>query len=109
MKTKLLVALVIVSVLAVSLIGLVAAQIAAPSPSTTAGSTNRAAYNNIFGWMGRCFRFGGAPNYGTQTPAYPNAPANITVTDPYTNTTTTYQATWGLAWADRFLNPFFYH
>ena len=88
--------MVIVGVLAVSLIGLVAAQIAAPSPSATAnGSINSSPYNNFFGWMGSCFRFRGAQNYGAQSPVYPNTPANITVTNPNTNTTTTYQGYFG--------------
>jgi hypothetical protein len=94
MKIKLLVALVIVGVLAVSLVGLVAAQIASPSPSGTGASANNSPINNFFGWVGNCFRFRGTPNYGVQTPGYLNAPAN-TATNPYTNTTSTYQGYFG--------------
>jgi hypothetical protein len=93
MNTKLMVALVIVGVLAVMVVGLAAAQITTsyPNGSTTNGSPN----NGFFGWIGNCFRFRSAPYYGTQSPVYPNLPANITVPNPYTNTTTTYQGYYG--------------
>ena len=93
MNTKLMAALVIVGVLAVTVIGLVAAQIATSTP-TANGSTNETPGSGFFGWMGKCLGFRGAANYGTQAPDY-NQPENITVTNPYTNTTTTYQGYYG--------------
>ena len=92
MNTKLLVALVIVGVLAVTVVGLVSAQIATSTPNGTAnGATN----TGFFGWVGRCFGFRGTQNYATGTSAYQSQPANITVTNPYTNQTTTYQGYYG--------------
>ena len=89
MNTKLIVALVIVGVLAVAVVGMVSAQIATSTPNgTTTGATN----NGFFGWMGRCFGFRGAQSYGTGTSAYQGQPLNITVTNPNTGTTTTYQS-----------------
>ena len=92
MNTKLLVALVIVGVLAVTIVGLVAAQIVTSSPNGT--SANGSSSSGFFGWMGRCLGFREA-QYGTGTSAYQGLPANITVTNPYTNTTTTYQGYYG--------------
>jgi hypothetical protein len=63
MNTKLIVSLVIVGVLALTVVGLVSAQIATPNP-------NGVANNGFFGWMERCFGLRGAQNYGTGTPAY---------------------------------------
>ena len=91
MNAKIIAALVIVGVLAVAVVGLVSAQIATPSPNPN-GTTNTVQNDGFFGWIGRCFRFGGAPYYGTQAPTTGNQPLNITVTDPNTNTTTSYQA-----------------
>ncbi len=93
MNTKLIAALVIVGVLAVTVVGLVSAQTATSNPNAT--TTNGAPSNGFLGWMGRCFGFRSTQYYGTQSPAYTNQPANITVTDPYTNTTTTYQGYYG--------------
>jgi hypothetical protein len=93
MNTKLIVALIVVGVLAVTAIGLVAAQIATSNPN---GTANGAANNGFIGWLGNCFRFGSTPSSGaTQTPIVPNQPVTITVTDPSTNTTTTYQGNYG--------------
>ncbi len=88
MNTKLIVALAIVAVLAVAVVGLVSAQIATSAPN---GSASGAANNGFFGWMGRCFGLRGTQNYGTGTTTYQDLPANITVTDPNTGITTTYQ------------------
>jgi|WetSurMetagenome_2_1015567.scaffolds.fasta_scaffold173022_2 hypothetical protein len=95
MNTKLIVSLVIVGALAVTLIGVVAvsAQIATTTPTPSGTAPNGAPYNGFFGWMGRCLGFRGAPYYGTGTSAIvPQQPLNITVTDPNTNTTSTYQS-----------------
>jgi hypothetical protein len=89
MNTKLIAALVIVGVLAVTVVGLVSAQIATSNPNGT--TANGASNNGFFGWMGNCFRFRSSPNYGTQSSIAPNLPGNMTVTDPNTGTTTTYQ------------------
>jgi hypothetical protein len=91
MNAKLIVALIIVGVLAVMVVGLVSAQTATTNPN---GTSNGAA-NGFFGWMGRCFGFRGTQNYAAGTSAYQGQPANITVTDPNTNQTTTYQGTYG--------------
>ena len=60
MNTKLIVALVVVGVLAVTAVGLVAAQIATSNPN---GTTNGAANNGFIGWLGNCLRFGSTPSY----------------------------------------------
>ncbi len=88
MNTKLIAALVIVGVLAVVVVGLVSAQIATKAPNGTANSETT---NGFFGWMGRCFGFRGAQYDGTETLVDQGLPSNITVTNPYTNTTTVYQ------------------
>jgi predicted porin len=90
MNTKLIAALVIVGVLAVTIVGLVSAQIATSNPNGT--TANGSTSDGFLGWMGRCLGFRGAPYYGTGTSAVPQAPLNITVTDPNTNTTTTFQS-----------------
>ena len=92
MKTKLIVALVIVGVIALTVVGLAAAQIATANPN---GTTNGASNNGFFGWISNCFRFRSTPYYGTQSQIAPNLPVNVTVTDPYTSTTTTYQGYFG--------------
>ncbi len=91
MNSKLIAALVIVGVLAVAVIGLVSAQIASTASN---GTVNGARINGFFGWMGRCFGFRGAQYVGTGTSAYQGLPANITVTNPYTNTTTIQGYSW---------------
>jgi hypothetical protein len=84
MNTKLIIALAIVGVLAVALVGLVSAQITIPSQNGTAsGGTS---INGFFGWVGRCFGYGGAPYYGSQNSVVPNQPANATAPNPYANT-----------------------
>ncbi len=90
MNTKLIVGLVIVGVFAVTVVGLVAAQ-AATTPTPYGPNANGVQTGGFFGWMGRMmgFRYG-APYTGTQAPTG-SQPFNITVTDPNTNTTTTYQ------------------
>jgi hypothetical protein len=90
MNTKLIAALVIVGVLAVTILGLVAAQIATSNPNGT--TTNSLTNNGFFGWMGRCLGFKGASSYETQSPAFANQHENITVTSP---NTTTYQGYYG--------------
>jgi hypothetical protein len=103
MNTKLIVALVIVGVLAVTVVGLGAAQaVSTPAPNGTTGTTQSGGF---FGWMGRFMGFRstytGAYYNETQTPAnvgpssYIGQPENITVTDPNTGTTTTYQGYYG--------------
>jgi hypothetical protein len=93
MNTKLIVALVVFGVLAVTAVGMVAAQIAASnSNGTTSGTTN----NGFFGWLGSCLGFRCAQNYGsTQTSLASNQPVSITVTDTSTSTTTNYQGHYG--------------
>ena len=93
MNTKLIAALVIVGVLAVAVVGLVAAQVATSSPNGTA--TNGTPNGGFFGWMGRCLGFRSSQYYGTGTPVHQGVPANITVTNPNTGTTTTYQGYYG--------------
>ena len=93
MNTKLIVAVVIVGVLAITVVGLVAAQIASANPSGTTG--NGATFGGFFGWMGRCLGFRGASFHGTEAPTYPIQPENITVYNPYASTTTTYQGYYG--------------
>ena len=90
MNTKLIVALAIVGVLAATVIGLAAAQAATSTPVPNVTNGNGGPINGFIGWMGRCFRYG-EPYLGTQTPTSGSQPLNITVTDPNTNTTTTYQ------------------
>jgi hypothetical protein len=102
MNSKLIVALVVVGVLAGTVVGLVAAQVASsPTPNGTSGTAQRGGF---FGWMGRCLGFrstySSAYYNGTQTPVNGdptviNQPENITVTDPNTGTTTTYQGYYG--------------
>ncbi len=89
MNTKLIVALVLVGVLAVFAVGLVSAQISASTPNGT--SANGASNGGFFGWGGRCFGFRGAQYYGTGASIYQGLPSNMTVTNPYTGETTTYQ------------------
>jgi hypothetical protein len=94
MNTKLVVALVIVGMLAATtVVGLVAAQAATSTPTPNGTNANGAQTGGFFGWMGRMMgnRFGGAPYTSTQAPASESHPLNITVTDPNTNTTTSYQ------------------
>ena len=89
MNTKLIVALVIVGVLAVTLIGMVAvsAQLATSTAIPNGTTTNGASTGGFFGWMGRCMGFRGSA-YGTGTSAASQQLVNITVTDANTNTTT---------------------
>ena len=94
MNTKLIVALVIVGVLAVTLVGLVAAQAVTSSPAPN-GTTTNAPASGFFGWMGRMMGFRGVPYYGSQVSTSGSQPLNITVTDPNTGTTTTYQGYYG--------------
>ena len=95
MNTKIIVALALLGVLAVAIIGLVSAQIATPNPDQNRTTPYEASNNGFFGWLGRCFSFG-RQYYGTQAPTYQTPlPANITVTDPYTGQTTTYQSYYG--------------
>jgi len=93
MNTKVIVALVIVGVMAVAVVGLVAAQMATSSPDGT--TTNGAKSGGFFGWMGRCLGFRGSQYYGTGTPAYQGLPMNITVSNPNTGATTTFQGSYG--------------
>jgi len=65
MNTRLTVALVIVGILAVAVIGLVAAQVATSAPSGT--TTNGTPSGGFFGWMGRCLGFRSSQYYGTGT------------------------------------------
>ncbi len=89
MNTKVMVSLVIIGVLAVAVVGMVSAQIASSNPNGT--TANGATNNGFFGWMGRCFGLRGSQNYATGTSTYQNLPTNITITNPNTETTTTYQ------------------
>ena len=91
MNIKLIIALVMVAVLVVTVVGFVSAQIPGATPN---GTANGATSNSFFGWVGRCFGYRGTSQYGTQAPAY-NQPENITVINPYTNTTATYQGYYG--------------
>ena len=95
MNTKLIAALAIVAVLAVAAVGIAAAQIATTTPSPT--GANGAPYNGFWGWMGRCLGFKNtyATSAAPANPTQPALPANKTVTDPYTNQTTTYQGYYG--------------
>ena len=67
MKTKVIVALVIVTVLAVALFGLVSAKVA-PTPTPSGTTLSGEPYNGFFGWMGHCLGVRGSPSYGTQAP-----------------------------------------
>ena len=87
-NTKLIVALVIVGVLAVTVVGLVAAQAVTLSPTQNGTAANRTPYSVFFGWMGRMMGFRGY--YGTQATTG-SQPLNVTVIDANTNTTTSYQ------------------
>jgi hypothetical protein len=88
-KTKIAIALVALAAVALIAISLASAQIAATqTPNPTTGT---AQIGGFWGWMGRCFGFGGAQYTATQAQTSGNQPLNITVTDPNTNTTTTYQ------------------
>ncbi len=87
MNTKVIVTLVIVGVLAIAVVGMVSAQISTSSPN---GVVNGAVNRGFFGWMGRCFGFREA-QYGTGTSTFQGQPTNITVKNPNTGTTTTYQ------------------
>ena len=97
MNTKLIAALVIVGVLVVTVVGLVAAQIATSTPNPN-GTT---ATGGFFGWMGRMMGSRGMQFYGTSSslstgyPAQIGRPVNITVNNPNTGTTTTYQGYFG--------------
>jgi hypothetical protein len=90
--TKILIAAVAVTALALVAIGLASAQLQANQTYT---GTTAPDGGGFLGWIGRCFGFG-PQYYGTTAPAY-QAPlqANITVTDPNTNQTTTYQGYYG--------------
>lgn len=84
MNTKLVVALVTVGVLAVTVVGLVSAQIVSSTPGPNGTSSNGVSTGSFFGWMARCLGFRGTSYSGNQ-------PENIAVTDPNTATTTTIQ------------------
>ena len=90
MNTKTAIALVLVVAVAfvVAAIGIAYAQYATTTP-TPNGTTGGAPATGFLSWMGRCLGFRGA-YYGTSTT--PNQPLNITVTDPNTGTTRTYQS-----------------
>jgi hypothetical protein len=87
-KTKIILAAVTLAAVAIVAVGYASAQIAATSNPTTGAATP---YNGFWGWMGRCFGINGAPYYGTQAPTSASQPLNITVIDPNTNTTTSFQ------------------
>jgi hypothetical protein len=102
MNTKLIAALVVAGVLAIAVVGLVAAQVVTTSAPN--GTTGTAQNGGFFGWIGRCMGFRSAYNEayvnGAQAPAYVGPayvgqPENITVTNPYTGATTTYQGYYG--------------
>ena len=102
MNTKLIVSLVVFGVLAVTVVGFAAAQ--AASTSAPNGTTGKAQSGGFFGWMGRCMGFrstySGEYYNGTQTPAnespaYVGQPEQITVTEPNTGTSATYQGYFG--------------
>ena len=92
MNTRLIVALVIVGVLAIAVVGLVSAQIATPAQTPNGTASNVTPAGGFFRWIGRCLDFRSPQYYGTATSAN-QAPisANITVTDPNTGQTATYQ------------------
>jgi len=91
MNTKLIVPLVVVGVLAVTVVGLVAAQAAASTLTPKGTNTNGAPVGGFFGWMGRMMGFRGAQYYGNTAATNQTQPITVTVTNPNTNTTTTYQ------------------
>jgi hypothetical protein len=91
-KTKILIVAVAVTALALVAIGLASAQLQVNQAYTRTSDPNDGGF---LGWIGRCFGFG-PQYYGTQASAYQAPlPPNITVTDPYTNQTTTYQGYYG--------------
>ena len=92
MSSKLIAALIVASVLAIAVVGLVAAQ--AASTSTPNGTTRTVSSAGFFGWMGRCLGFRGTYNNAAQAPAYVGQPDNI-ITNPNTGTSTTYQGYYG--------------
>ena len=94
MNTKLIVALVVIGVLALTVAGFVAAQ--AASASGPNGATRSAQSGGFFGWMGRCLGFRGAPDYATGSIDNQTQPITVTApTNPNTSTTTTYQRYFG--------------
>ncbi len=85
-NTKIIIALVAIAALALIVVGLVSAQVAAIQ-NVPGATPSTAVPNNggFFGWIGRCFGYGAAPYYGTQSPIVPNLPANTTAPNPYVN------------------------
>ena len=90
--TKIIIATVAITALALAAIGLASAQL---QTNQAYNGTTAPNGGGFLGWISRCFGFG-PQYYGTTAPAY-QAPlqANITVTDPNTNQTTTYQGYYG--------------
>jgi len=93
MNSKLIVALIVVSVLAFVVVGIVASQ--AASTFAPNGTTSTASSGGFFWWIGRCLGFRATYNNATQVPAYVGQPENITVTNPNTSTSITYQGYYG--------------
>jgi len=96
MNTQLIAALIIAGVLAIAVVGLVVAQVASTTSSPNGAATGKANVG-FFGLMGRMMGSRSMQFYGTSSssstgyPAQIGQPVNITVTDPNTGTTTTYQ------------------
>jgi hypothetical protein len=89
MNTKLIVALVAFGVLAVALLGAVSAQLV--TTQTPTQSPDSVQNIGFWRWIGRCFGFIDEHHFGAQEPLQ----ANITVTDPNTGQTSTYQSYFG--------------
>jgi len=108
MNTKLIVALVVVGVLAITIVGLAAAQISTSTPTPNGPTAKGTPLGGFFGWMGRCLGFRSAQYYGSQGPVYASQqPVNITVTNSNTGTSTTYQGYYGYGPCGGMLGRFF--
>lgn len=92
--TKIAIAIAAIAAITLAVLGVAAASLISQNQTylnTQTTQNNVAPNQGFWGWIGDCFGFGGTPYYANQAPA----PANITVTNPYTGTTTTYQSYYG--------------
>ena len=84
-KTKIVISLAAVAVIALVIVGLASAQIATYQNTTTNLTTapDGVANPGFWGWIGRCFRFGTSQSYANPylAPVQP-APANASIPVP---------------------------
>ena len=78
-NTKIIIAIVAVAALALTVVGVAAAQVAQNQYYTNAAPNTQAPNNGFWGWIGNCFGYGTAQGYDGQ---YVAPPAGVNATGP---------------------------